>query len=194
VREELRIESTGGGRGGLTRQPSTASFDAAEEFVRRLHADHGDAIFGWAARRFGDIRDAEEVVAETLVRAWRFHHTYDPDLGSERTWIFGIARNTAVDHFRRQRRHLRLVEPGSDVPELEAEDAIERIAEASVVTEVLAGLPDHQREAVVETYFRGRTIVQAAEQLGIPPGTVKSRLFYGLRAMRTALEERGVLR
>lgn len=178
----------------MTRQSSTASFDAAEEFVRRLHADHGDAIFGWAARRFGDVRDAEEVVAETLVRAWRFHHTYDPDLGSERTWIFGIARNTAVDHFRRQRRHLRVVEPGSDVPELEAEDAIERIAEASVVTEVLAGLPEHQREAVVETYFRGRTIVQAAEQLGIPPGTVKSRLFYGLRAMRTALEERGVLR
>ncbi len=176
------------------RQPSTTGVDAAEEFVRRVHGDHGDALFGWAIRRFGDARDAEEVVAEALVRAWRFHHTYDPELGSERTWIFGIVRNTAVDHFRRQRRHLRLVEPGSDIPELESEDAIDRIAEASVVAEVLAGLPEHQREAVVETYYLGRTISQAAERLGIPPGTVKSRLFYGLRAMRAALEERGVLR
>ena len=73
-------------------------------FVRRLCADHGDAVFNWAQGRFDDRRDAEEVVAETMVRAWRRHHQYDPERGSERSWIFGIAKNTAVDHFRRSRR------------------------------------------------------------------------------------------
>lgn len=172
--------------------PSSA--EAAERFVRRLHSEHANALFGWAQNRFHDREDAEEIVAETLARAWRFHDTFDPQRGSERSWIFGIARNTAVDHFRKSRRHLQLVSEEEPGPEAVFDDPIERIAEASIIRDVLDALPDHQRSVIIETFFMGRTTNQVAGLLGIPDGTVKSRLFYGLKALRAALEERGVLR
>jgi len=161
--------------------------------VRRLCADHGDAVFGWALGRFEDRRDAEEVVAETMVRAWRNHHQYDPARGSERSWVFGIARTTAADQHRRGGRRLRLV------PDTEAEweplddPAAGRIAEATVVREALHGLSREHREAIVLAHYGGLTVVEIAERLAIPEGTVKSRLYYGMRALRAALEERGVL-
>jgi RNA polymerase sigma-70 factor, ECF subfamily len=83
-----------------------AGFDEA---VRTLHDQHASAILAWARRRLADPREAEEVVQETLVRAWQKHHQYDPDRGSERAWLFGIARNVATDHHRRTQRHLRAV-------------------------------------------------------------------------------------
>jgi RNA polymerase sigma-70 factor (ECF subfamily) len=60
------------------------------------------------------------------------------------------------------------------------------------VTDALATLTTEHREALVHTYYAGRTVNEAAVTLGIPPGTVKSRVFYALRALRLALEERGV--
>lgn len=171
--------------------PNTAD---AEEFVKRLHADHGAALYGWARRRFADPRDAEEVIAEALVKAWRHYDRFDPGKGSERTWIFAIARNAANDHHRRTGRHLTLVDP-EDLPEdAESHQAIEGLAEATVIHDALMDLPDHHRTVIVEAFFAGRTSSQIAERLEIPPGTVKSRLYYGMRRLRATLEERGVLR
>ena len=177
--------------GEMTTDPIT---EGAERFVRRIHAEHGAALYGWARQRMADERDAEEVVAEALVKAWRNHDQFDPERGSERAWIFGIVRNTAVDHHRSSQRHLRLVD-GREVPEIPEDDAgIQRVAEASVIAEALAVLPEHHRSVIIESFFAGRTSTQIAQRLGIPPGTVKSRLYYGLRTLRAALEERGVLR
>jgi RNA polymerase sigma-70 factor (ECF subfamily) len=167
--------------------------DEAEAFVRRLCADHGDAVFGWALGRFEDRRDAEEVAAETMVRAWRNHHQYDPARGSERSWVFGIARTTAADQHRRGRRRLRLV-PDSEAAGEPVDDlAAGRIAEATVVREALQGLSMAHREAIVLAHYGGLTVSEIAERLAIPEGTVKSRLYYGMRSLRAALEERGVL-
>ena len=69
-----------------------------------------------------------------------------------------------------------------------------RIAEATVVQDALMDLPDHHRQVIAEAFFAGRTSRQIAERLGIPTGTVKSRLYYGMRSLRAALEERGVLK
>jgi RNA polymerase sigma-70 factor (ECF subfamily) len=174
--------------------PNADQSEEAERFVRRLHAEHGNALYGWAHRRLRDSRDAEEVIAETLVKAWRHYGQFDPQRGSERSWLFGIARNAAADHYRRSSRHLRAV-PSDDVFEpLEEPSEMNRIAEASVVQDALMELPDHHREVIVEAYFAGRTCRQIAERLGIPTGTVKSRLYYGMRSLRAALEERGVLK
>ena len=161
-------------------------------FVRRLCADHGDAVFNWAQGRFDDRRDAEEVVAETMVRAWRRHHQYDPERGSERSWIFGIAKNTAVDHFRRSRRHLQVVD-AEVAEELVEETGVDRIAESTLVKEALGDLSDAHKEVLVLAHFGGLTVTEMAERLGVPTGTVKSRLFYAMRSLRGALEERGIL-
>ncbi|MDX1689704.1 MAG: sigma-70 family RNA polymerase sigma factor [Acidimicrobiia bacterium] len=164
----------------------------ADRFVRRLCADHGDAVFGWALGRFADRRDAEELVAETMVRAWRHHAQYDPARGTERSWVFGIARTTAVDLYRKQRRHLRVVRDRDLDQPVPSDD--ERIAEATVVREALDALTEAHREVIAQAHFRGRSVREISRLLDVPEGTVKSRLYYGVRALRSALEERGVIR
>ncbi len=178
----------------MAEQSPTRGPEDAEAFVRQLHADHGAALLGWAARRFIDRRDAEEVVAETLAKAWRSYDRFDPALGTERAWLFAILRNTAADHYRGSARRLRLVadiEPPDD--SVDPIDDIDRLAETTMIREALMDLSERHRQVIVEAYFAGRTVVQISKRLSIPVGTVKSRLFYGMRSLRAALEERGVL-
>ena len=167
--------------------------DDAERFVRRIHAEHVQALFAWANRRFADGRDAEEVIAESFVKAWRHSDQFDPDRGSERAWIFGIVRNTAADHYRRTGRHLRLIDSSKADEPIEPISEVEALAEATIVHDALMNLTEHHREVIVEAFFAGKTSTQIADKLHIPAGTVKSRLYYGLRNLRAALEERGIL-
>jgi len=130
-----------------------------------------------------------------MVRAWRGHHQFDPRRGSERSWVFGIARNTAVDHYRKNRRHLAAVPDPSepDHMDVEIEPPVEQFAEATLVREALLDLSESHREVVVLAHFGALKVNEIARRVGVPPGTVKSRLYYGLRSLRAALEERGVL-
>lgn len=176
-----------------TSRPEAESEKESDLLTERLHAEHSAALYAWAVGRVADRRDAEEIVAETLVRAWRRYDQYDPERGTERAWIFGIARNAAADAYRRSQRHLHAVDVGVDL-ELADDDETERVATASIVHDALAELPEHHRVVIVEGFFFGRTSAQIAEVLGVPAGTVKSRMYYGMRALRSALEERGVLR
>ena len=174
--------------GGIDR----TGLDEADRFVRRVHAEHGAALYGWAVRRLGDRNAAEEVVAESLAKAWRKYDQFDPSRGSEKSWLFGILRNTAADHHRAKARHLRIVTDFA-IPEHEAGSDIGLVEESSVVRDALMDLSDSHREVLVEAYFAGRTVTQISSRLGIPPGTVKSRLYYAMRNLRTSLEERGIL-
>ena len=165
----------------------------AEETIRRWQATHGAALRAWAGRRLSDPRDAEEAVAETFVRAWRNLERFAPERGSERAWLFGILRRAAADQHRRGRRHLRVVDAsGSEA--VAPDDELDRFLETSHVLDALRRLGDDHRRAVIETFYRGATTAQAARRLGVPPGTVKSRLYYALRRLRADLEEQGVLR
>ncbi|MGB7859773.1 MAG: sigma-70 family RNA polymerase sigma factor [Acidimicrobiia bacterium] len=174
--------------GGIERGGS----DEADRFIRRVHAEHGATLYGWALRRFGDPSDAEEVVAESLVKAWRKYDQFDPARGSEKSWLFGILRNTAADHYRSNARHLRIV-TDSAIPEDESASDIDLVDESSVVRDALMELSESHREVLVDAYYAGRSVTQIARRLGIPAGTVKSRLYYAMRNLRTSLEERGIL-
>lgn len=166
--------------------------DPARALTERLHAEHAASLFNWALGRMADRRDAEELVAETLVRAWRNHEQFDPDRGSERGWVFGIARNAAIDMHRRSERRLHAV--SSDLSEIPEPSVVERIADASLISDALGDLSEHHRTVILEAYLHGRDTSEIAARLGVAPGTVKSRMFYGLRNLRAALEEREVLR
>ena len=159
--------------------------------VRHLHAVHAPALHAWALHRTADPREAEEIVQETLIRAWRRQDQYDASRGSERAWLFGIARNVAIDRHRRD-RHLRTV-PSDRLPESSDGADIGRAVENSHVRDALWSLSDAHRAVVVETYYRGRTTAEAAEVLAIPVGTVKSRLHQAMRALRRELERHEVL-
>lgn len=160
-----------------------------------MYAEHGSALLAFATRACGgDRQRAEDVVQEVLVRAWRHPEVSDGGPSAERAWLVTVARNVAIDSFRAQRA--RPTEVGGDalagVASLPGDDELDRAVEAWTVAAALDGLPPHHREVLVETFFRGRSVAEAAQVLGIPQGTVKSRAFHALRALRRTLVEGGV--
>ncbi len=175
-----------GGSGSAAPQQTVAD----EAYVRALYAEHGGALLRYALHLTGgDRQRAEDLVQETVVRAWR-HPEALADRPA-RPWLFAVARNLAVDAYRA--RQSRPPEVGQGALELvsTADDA-DRALESWAVADALAALrPDHRR-VIIETYYRGCSVAEAAATLGIPPGTVKSRTFYALKALRLALEERGL--
>ena len=129
-----------------------------------------------------------------FLRAWRAQRSYDPLLASLRTWLFAIARNVVVDEARRfavrpWQRNLTDGRGGA-APGVERPD--ERLVDAWVVEEALRRIGADHRKAIVQTHLRGRPHAEVAAELGIPVGTLRSRVFYGLKALRLAMEEMGV--
>ena len=163
---------------------------ADEAFIRALYAEHGGALHRYAMHLTGgDAQRAEDLVQETMVRAWR--HPAALQDRPARPWLFAVARNLAVDaHRARQSRPNEVGQSAFDT--LPAHDDADRTLESWAVAEALASLrPDH-RTVIVETYYRGCSVAEAAATLGIPPGTVKSRTYYALKALKLALQERGL--
>jgi RNA polymerase sigma-70 factor (ECF subfamily) len=163
-----------------------------EAFIRALYEEHARPLLGYAMRLCaGDRQRAEDVVQETLLRAWRHPAALERTPDAVRPWLFTVARNIAVDAYRARRA--RPQESGPDALEILAvDDDVDRALEAWQVTGALASLSVDHRRVLVETYYRGRSVAEAAVELGVPPGTVKSRTYYALRALRLVLEEQGV--
>ncbi len=174
------------------REPSDSA--AAEALARRLYEQHGPALNRWAVGRFSDPQVAEEVVHETVMSAWRKHDQYNPERGSERAWVFGIVKNVAASRHRSATRHLRMVLT-DDVDNRAIDDVeLARLAEVSLIVDAFDALTDDHRMVVAAAYWEGMSTREIAALLGIPDGTVKSRLHYALKILRTQLEEREVLR
>jgi RNA polymerase sigma-70 factor (ECF subfamily) len=177
--------------GVLDREEVQTVRDDDEAALRILHDEHAGALLSYALRLArGDRQRAEDIVQETLLRAWS-HLDATRNDRPVRPWLFTIARNVAVDEHRA--RKARPIEVGDDSLEVVGvDDEIDRALEAWLVTDAVSSLSEAHRHVLVETYYRGRTVDEAASVLGIPPGTVKSRTFYALKALRLAFQERGV--
>lgn len=162
-----------------------------EELVRALYDEHATALFAYVLRLVGgDRHRAEDVVQETLFRAWRNPDSLAPSRGPVRPWLWTVARHVVVDGERARRsRPQEVTDAATHV--VAVDDSIDRALAAQVVTEAMATLTADHRAALVETYYRGRSVAEAADALGVPAGTVKSRTYYALRNLRSALEERG---
>jgi RNA polymerase sigma-70 factor (ECF subfamily) len=158
-----------------------------ERDVREAYAAHSGELYGFAMRSLGDSGLAEEAVQETFVRAWRAGDRFDPQIGSLRTWLFAILRNVVIDLGR-----ARAVRPG--VAESGVEPSVEPLEQALLawqIEEAMRRISEDHRHVLVETHYRGRPYAEVAAELGVPEGTVKSRVYYGLRALRVVLEEMG---
>jgi RNA polymerase sigma-70 factor, ECF subfamily len=195
--------------GGLTRSaPATPSAnEAGIQELRVLYDLHGAEIFRFCNRLLGDVGSAEEAVQETFLRAWRSSHSWDPTIAAKRTWMYAIARNACLDVLRARQRRIPLeswpvsggndhwqnpsdrnpfpVENGNDDP------AFESVMANWMLEEALRRIGSDHREAIVRTYVNDRPYPEVAAELGIPETTLRTRVFYGLRALRKVLEEMG---
>ncbi|WP_433332666.1 sigma-70 family RNA polymerase sigma factor [Spirillospora sp. CA-294931] len=164
---------------------------ADEGVLRALYDEHGGPLLGYVLRLTGgDRSQAEDVVQETLLRAWRHPEAL---VGRPvRPWLFTVARNLVVDAHRARRARPPETDIDEHVVSTAGSDDIDRALESWTVAEALADLSPSHRAVLVETFYRGRSVAEASKALGVPPGTVKSRTFYALRALKLALEERGL--
>jgi RNA polymerase sigma-70 factor (ECF subfamily) len=162
-----------------------------EQLLRALHDQYAAALWSFVVRLTGgDRARAQDVVQETMLRAWRKPSVLDQEQGSARAWLFTVARRIVVDEWRsaRSRHEVSVDEP----PEGVTGDQVDAMLDEWVVAEALDRLTPEHREVIVECYYRGRSTAEAAEVLRIPVGTVKSRGHYALRALRLAMQEMGV--
>lgn len=165
--------------------------DMPDAVMRELHDAHAAALWTFCLRLTGHDRTrAEEVVQETMLRAWRNLDALERSERPVRPWLFTVARNIVIDDWRRRRAASEI--PVADVPELAEGDATDEVLLTWLVADALGTLSAAHREVLVECYYRGASVAQAAQRLGLAEGTVKSRTHYALRALRLALEERGV--
>jgi RNA polymerase sigma-70 factor, ECF subfamily len=161
-----------------------------EELVRALYSEHAGPLLRYALHLMsGDRQRAEDIVQETLLRAWQ-HPKAIADRPA-RPWLFAVARNLAVDSFRARKARPHEVGEGA-LELLSIPDEADRALESWAVADAIRSLRPEHRGVLLETYYLGRSVAEAAVVLGIPAGTVKSRTFYALRALKLALEERGL--
>ncbi|CAL9661205.1 ECF RNA polymerase sigma factor SigL [Streptomyces sp. enrichment culture] len=176
------------------RQPVRLSADTrdCEHFVRVIYAEHGSALVRFAARLLGGDRPrAEDILQEATIRAWRHIDLLVHQEDGLRPWLFTVVRNLVIDD-----RRARLVRPVSacavDDVVISVEDDSERILTRHIVQDAMDDLTPQQREILHHTYFLGHSVAEAAELLDIAQGTVKSRTYYAVRALKLALRNRGV--
>ncbi|AGS73176.1 sigma-70 family RNA polymerase sigma factor [Streptomyces collinus] len=171
---------------GTSLPPGTTT---AEHELAALQRDHGGPLFALLLRLSdGDRQRAEDLVQETLVRAWQHPEALRAaDFDSVRPWLLTVARRLAIDA--RRARRARPFEVGDEVPENArvTADHAERATAVLDVREAVKTLTPEHRDVLVLVYFRGASVAEAATALGIPPGTVKSRAYYALRALRRVL-------
>lgn len=176
--------------GGTTPAPQ-GSFSDVD--VHNAYEAHAGELLTVAQRSLGDIGLAQEAVQETFVRAWKASNRFDPNLGSLRGWLFAILRSVIVDLARKRARRFAVVHSDDNRERNQpiADDGFDRVLNQWVMEQALSQLREEHRNVIIAVHREGRSCVEIAAEYAIPEGTVRSRLYYGLKALRLALEELG---
>ena len=160
----------------------------ADAAVRQLYSRHATALHDYVQRFCADRASADDIVQETFIRAWRHLPQLSADDRPIRPWLFRVARNllTDADRAARSRPITVQAQPAEDV----RDDArLDQVLDRQLVTDALQHLSPAHRTVLVETFYHGGTLATVARQLGIPPGTARSRLHYALHALRQQMQD-----
>jgi RNA polymerase sigma-70 factor, ECF subfamily len=163
------------------------------EPLEALYGTYGRTVYGLGLLLLHDRGLAEDLVQETFVRVWRSASRFDPARGSVRTFVLTLARRAAVDLWRRQRGPLPLALEGTEPEDTAGNEAFRHLVLRLDVREALDGLSPAHREVLELQFDSDLTQAQAADRLGVPVGTVKSRTLYALRALARELRERDIV-
>ncbi len=156
----------------------------SSEDLARFYADHGGDLRRFAARLTGDHGRAEDIVQETMLRAWHHPELANGRCGTPRAWLYTVARHLIIDEYRARRARPAEV---ADVGLLATRAAPDQIGAAITrwdVAAAMAGLPPRHRDLLAARYLRDRSIADIATDLHVPTGTVKSRLSAAHGALR----------
>lgn len=174
---------------------ATSAADAEAALMKALYDEHAGALWRYAMRLTGDASRAEDVVQETLLRAWQHPEVIGDTQRSPRAWLSTVARNMIIDEQRSPRiRNFGGSLDESGAPEQSAPDEVDSALDRMLIADAMAQMSADHRAVVERSYYRGWTTAQIAADLDIAEGTVKSRLHYAVRAMRLTLQEMGVTR
>jgi RNA polymerase sigma-70 factor (ECF subfamily) len=168
----------------------------SEVALAEVYRRHAGAVFGLAKKVLNGAAEAEDVTQEVFLRLWNQPERFDPVRGTLRSFLLAQAHGRAVDQVRsttsrRQREArdaLKAAEAGYDL-----QHEVWDLAVADHVSRAMGELPPSERQAIELAYFKGCTYREVAQRLGQPEGTVKSRIRNGLRRLRTALTDAGVM-
>lgn len=169
-----------------------AAGDRGDALVE-LYRLFAPSIYRLGQRMLHDAGHAEELVQETFVRLWQSAGRFDSARGSARTFTLTIAERTAIDLLRRAAARPRLVATAPDAVSTDGEDFIDQVVDESLVRDALETLSPKHHEVITMSFDHDLPDGQIADRLGVPVGTVRSRTYYALRALRLELEERGLL-
>lgn len=163
------------------------------EALRHLYLVQRPALMAYTLRLTGgDLHWAEDIVQETMMRAWRRFDARNERGQWNRVWLFTIARRVVIDHVRAAKaRPVDYTDERIDVEGDDTEEKVHREFDSHAVREAVKVLPDRLRTTLEYLYFEERSIAETAALLNIPPGTVKSRSHHALRALRHELVSRG---
>ena len=157
--------------------------------LMQMYQRHGRAVFSLAIYVVRDPATAEEVTQDTFLALWQKARQFDVARGKFGSWLLQITRNLAIDRLRQQRRR---VQPVGTIEAMEAHPALryEPVSpdQTNELNTLLATLPAAQRETLVLAYYQGYTHEEIAALLGLPLGTVKSRILLGLRKLHALLK------
>lgn len=168
-------------------QKAVAQKEAA---LRALHDRHAPELWRFALHLTHDPQVAEDVVQETLLRAWDDPGLVGRSEAAARAWLFTVTRHIVVDRWRSAAvRHERGT---AEVGEYPVPDETSEVLDRWLIADALGSLSPEHRAVIAAAYYEGRTVAEIAQQLRVPEGTVKSRLHYGLRSLRLVLQEKGV--
>jgi RNA polymerase sigma-70 factor, ECF subfamily len=180
-----RTSSVGVPAAAAARRPASPS--DAEALFRDLYAEYGPALLRLTtALTGGDRGRAEDLVQETMLRAWTHRYHSDFQYRSPRAWLMTTARRLAIDAHRARRARPQEIEFTEDF-ELAGGQRADASVDEVGVRAALVALPRSQYQVLTEIYYRDQSVAETARLLQIPPGTVRSRTFYGVRALRRAL-------
>ncbi|MDT5367317.1 MAG: polymerase sigma-70 factor, subfamily [Mycobacterium sp.] len=166
---------------------------AEAALMKALYDEHAPALWRYALRLTGNPSRAEDVVQETLLRAWQHPEVIGDTERPARAWLFTVARNIIIDESRTARARKEVTSLDS-APEQAGPDRVNETLDRMLIADAMAQLSAEHRAVVRRSYYQGWTTAQIATDLDIAEGTVKSRLHYALRAMRLTMQEMGVTR
>jgi RNA polymerase sigma-70 factor (ECF subfamily) len=157
-----------------------------DEALREIYADNATALRAYV-RRFTTDAQADDIVQETFIRAWRHLDRLRTDDRPIRPWLIQVARHLLTDVARHDRRRPKTIADEATMAAVGVDGGLDRVLDQQVLLQALKRLPSGQLAVLIESWVYGASVDATADYLGIPSGTARSRLHYARRALRNHL-------